>query len=93
MSHADCRTVADETLPAEIVELRARVQAQPASVRASLEPFGAEVLEEARFRGRILTVARDALERLHFDLEVARFDLDATRREREDLRRRLTEGR
>ena len=48
-----------------------------------------EVLEQARFRGRVLWVARDALERLRLDLEMARFDLDVTRRERENLRRLL----
>src|SRR5581483_3643985 len=76
-------------LPAELVELWERVQSQPAEVRAELEPLVADAVEQARFRGRVMTVARDALERLKLDLEMARFDLDATRREREDLRRLL----
>jgi nitric oxide reductase activation protein len=81
-------TVGDD-LPAELVELWERVQSQPAEVRAELEPLVADAVEQARFRGRVMTVARDALERLKLDLELARFDLDATRREREDLRRLL----
>jgi len=48
-----------------------------------------DVLEHAMFRGRIITVARDALERLRLDLDMALFDLDATRRERETLRNLL----
>jgi hypothetical protein len=48
-----------------------------------------EALEEARFRGRVLSFARDALEQLRLDLELTRFDLEATRRERESLRERL----
>ncbi len=79
----------NEALPAELVALRERVQAQPAEVRAELEPIVDEALEHARFRGRILTVARDALEQLRLDLELTRFDLEATRRERESLRERL----
>jgi hypothetical protein len=75
----------------ELVALRRRVQAQPAAVRAELEPMVDEALEEARFRGHVLTVARDALERLRLDLELTRFDLEATRREREWLRERLTD--
>jgi hypothetical protein len=82
-------TPESEPLPAELVALRERVQAQAAEVRAELEPIVDEALEHARFRGRILTVARDALEQLRLDLELTRFDLEATRRERESLRERL----
>jgi hypothetical protein len=73
------------------VALRDRVQAQPTEVRAELEPMVDEALDHARFRSRVLTFARDALERLRLDLEMARFDLEATRRERESLRERLGE--
>ncbi|WP_422930513.1 hypothetical protein [Singulisphaera sp. PoT] len=94
MSHAPLRLAAttEESLPTEMMELWDRIQVQPASVRAELEPLIEDVLENARFRGRVLNVARDALERLKLDLEVARFDLDATRRERESLRQLLDQG-
>lgn len=75
-----------ETMPAELVQLRKRVAEQPEEVRAELGPLVDEVMEEARFRKRVLSVARDALEQLRLDLEMTRFDLDATRREREALR-------
>ncbi len=78
-----------DALPEEWAALMDRVKGLPAGVRADLEPVVAEALEQARFRGRVLDVARDALERLRFDLELTRFDLDATRREREALRRLL----
>jgi hypothetical protein len=61
----------------------------PEAIRTELEPIVDDALEQARFRHRILAVARDALEQLRLDLELARFDLDMTRKEREDLRRRL----
>lgn len=82
---------ANETLPTELVALLERVQALPARVRAELEPMVDDVLDQARFRGRVLSVARDALEQLRLDLEMARFDLEATRRERESLRERLAD--
>jgi len=93
MSDASCQLAqpSSDPLPVELLELRDRVQAQPVEVRAELEPLLDDVLEHARFRGRILSVARDALERLRLDLELARFDLEATRRERETLRQRLSE--
>jgi hypothetical protein len=81
-----------ETIPAELLELRERVRALPLELRTELEPIVAEAMEHARFRDRVLSVARGALEQLRLDLEMARFDLDATRREREDLRRLIAEG-
>ncbi len=88
-SLCDNRTDRPEGLPQEWLTLVDRVRALPREVRADLEPLIADALEQARFRGRVLTVARDALERLRFDLELTRFDLDATRREREALRQLL----
>ena len=95
MSHATCHApnVRGDGLPAEMVELIERIQAQPPEVRAELVPLMEDVLEQVRFRSRILTVARDGLERLRLDLELARFDLEATRRERESLRQLLREQR
>ena len=78
-----------ELPPPELLDLQERVSALPPEVRDALEGAVAEAVEQARFRGRVLTVAREALERLRLELELTRFDLDATRREREDLRRRL----
>ena len=75
-----------ESLPPELIALWERVCTLPASVRAELEPIVTEALDQARFRGRVLAIARDALVRLRLDLELTRFDLDLTRKEREGLR-------
>jgi nitric oxide reductase activation protein len=94
MNHTAERTdgPSREIIPAELLELRERVRALPSELRTELEPIVAEAMEHARFRDRVLSVARDALEQLRLDLEMARFDLDATRREREDLRRLIAES-
>ena len=91
MSHVTTSPAACEALPLELVALRQRVRAQPDDIRAELEPMVDDALEQARFRGRVLTMARDALEQLRLDLELTRFDLEATRREREFLREQLTD--
>ncbi|APW63484.1 hypothetical protein [Paludisphaera borealis] len=78
-------------VPAELFALRERILALPATARAELEPLIDDVLEQAEFRGRVMTIARDALERFRLDLAATRFDLEATRRERESLRARLGE--
>ncbi|MFO0960649.1 MAG: hypothetical protein U0800_24975 [Isosphaeraceae bacterium] len=82
----------EEMLPEEWVLLRDRVRTMPASIRAELEPIVNDALEQAWFRNRVLTVARDALEQLHMDLQITRFDLDATRREREALQQQLDDS-
>ena len=91
MSHASplAVEVPVDAVPPEWIALKDRVDGLPAEVRAELAPFVDQALEHARFRDRVLSIARDALERLRLDLELARFDLDATRREREHLRRLL----
>ncbi|GAC1475623.1 MAG: hypothetical protein NVSMB9_28490 [Isosphaeraceae bacterium] len=75
--------------PAELLELHERVQRQSIEVRDALAPLVEEAMEEALFRNRVLTVARGALVQFKMDLEITRFDLDATRRERESLLSRL----
>jgi hypothetical protein len=78
-----------QALPPELLALDERIRSLPAPVRAELEPIIADALEQARFRGRVLTVAREAIERLRLDLACVQFDLHATRREHEQLRRKL----
>lgn len=76
-------------VPEEMAALRDRIRALPPDARADLEPLMNDVVEQALFRSRVMTIARDALERYKLDLAAVRFDLEATRREREDLRVRL----
>jgi hypothetical protein len=79
-------------VPEELARLAERVGRLPDSVREALLPAMEEALEQAVFRGRVLSLAREALERFRHDMELIRFDLDRTREEREELRRRLREG-
>lgn len=76
-------------VPSELVMLAARVRALPEWLRVELEPMLNDAMEQAVFRGRVLSLARDALSRYRLDLEMARFDLDQTRIESNELRRRL----
>ncbi len=91
MSHATNRLsgLKTETLPQELMELRERVLAQAGPVRAELEPLIEEALECGfRETGR-LRRKRGALQQFKLDLELTRFDLDVTRRERAELLRML----
>jgi hypothetical protein len=81
----DTAPVADQ-FPVELVELKERVLAQPAEIRAELEPLVDDAIEDARFRRNAMLLAREALERFRLDLAMLEFDLEATRREREAFR-------
>ena len=72
-----------ESAPADLVALKERVAGQPSRVRRELEPLIDEVMEHAYFRSRVIWIAREAIERLRIDLAATRFDLEATRRERD----------
>ncbi len=74
-------------VPPELVALRARIRELPEGIRAELEPLADDACEQAGFRGRALSIAREALEQFRLELAAARFDLDITRREREGFRR------
>ncbi len=78
---------AASSVPAELLALRAKIRALPDDVRADLEPLAEDACEQAKFRGRALSLAREALEQFRLELSAARFDLDITRREREGFRR------
>ncbi len=80
------RGLVGDQVPPELVELKERIAAQSADIRAELEPLVEDAMEHARFRGRAMGLARDALERFRLDLAMLEFDLEATRREREALR-------
>ena len=78
-----------ETGATELLELRAKILAQPAEIRSELEPLIEEALEHAKFRDRVLGVAKDALGRYRLDLQMIQFDLEATKREHDLLMERV----
>jgi hypothetical protein len=80
-----------EDLPADILDLAAAFDQLPAEHRANIEPLFARVLESTKRRRRILGLVQDALSQLRLDMKYLMFDLEATRRERDELRRKTEE--
>jgi hypothetical protein len=80
-----------DELPADVVELIAAIDRLPATHRQSVEPAFSRVIESTRRRRRILTLVQDALSQLRLDMKYLMFDLEATRRERDDFRRQSEE--
>ncbi len=83
----------DETgeLPDELVTLGKEITKLPLSVQKELEaPYG-KMVKSIRRRRRILSLVQEALSQLRLDIKYLMFDLDATRKERDQLRKQLDE--
>ena len=81
---------ADE-LPSDLAELIEAVERLPLPQRGELDEILARVTDSTRRRRRILNLVQEALGQLRLDMKYLMFDLEATRRERDDYRQRLEE--
>ena len=80
---------ASEELPREIIDLVEAVARLSIEHRGAMEPILSRVVESTRRRRRILSLVQDALGQLRLDMKYLTFDLEATRRERDEYRRKL----
>ena len=78
-----------EDLPREVVDLTEAVKKLPAEYRAEIEPVLNRVVDSTKRRRRILSLVQDALSQLRLDMKYLAFDLEATRRERDEYRAKL----
>lgn len=78
-----------EELPADVVELAAALAQLPDGLRQPLEHAFSRVIESTKRRRRILSLVQDALGQLRLDMKYLMFDLEATRRERDQYRQEL----
>ena len=78
-----------EELPKDIEQLVAALGKLPPEHRDEIQPLLARVLQSTRRRRRILNLVQDALSQLRLDMKYLMFDLEATRRERDEYRRQV----
>jgi hypothetical protein len=79
-------------IPSEIADLVAVIGQLPHEIREVIDPAIGRVVESTRRRRRILSLVQEALGQLRLDMKYLVFDLEATRRERDDYRRQLEQG-
>ena len=84
-------TVTDD-IPREILDLIDAVENLPAESRQMVAHPLTRVIDSSRRRRRILLLVQDALSQLRLDMKYLAFDLEATRRERDEFRRKLEEA-
>jgi hypothetical protein len=80
-----------DDIPTDLLELIAAVDQLPIEHRVRLLPALRRVTDGSIRRRRILTLVQEALGQLRLDMKYLVFDLEATRRERDNLQDQLTE--
>jgi hypothetical protein len=81
----------NDDIPNDVLELTELLLALPAEHRQKIDPVLSRVLESTKRRRRILGLVQDALSQLRLDMKYLMFDLEATRRERDELRHKSDE--
>ncbi len=80
-----------DDVPREVLDLADAIHSLPVENLRTIEPLLSRVIDSNRRRRRILLLVQDALSQLRLDMKYLAFDLEATRRERDDFRRQLGE--
>lgn len=87
----DSIATTQDQIPADLLRLSEAIHGLPETYAAQLAPLVDAVMESTKRRRRILTLVQDALSQLRLDMKYLMFDLEATRRERDEYRLKLEE--
>ncbi len=71
------------------MELKKHVEQLPLHLRQMLLPLCDRLYHYTRLHSRLLKIAQEAVDQLQLDLKYSQFDIEATRRERDDALRDL----
>jgi len=82
-------TTQDSPHAAELMELAALVETLPPEFKQYFQPAMDRAMENIDRRRRILNFIQEALSQLRLDMKYLMFDLEATRRERDEYRNKL----
>ena len=81
--------ISSQELPRELIDLARNIAALPEEQQLELEVTYNQVVESVRRRRRILALVQEALSQLRLDIKYMMFDLEMTRKERDELRETL----
>ena len=79
----------ENELPRELIDLAKAIAALPDHHQRDLESIYGRVVESVKRRRRILALVQEALAQLRLDIKYLMFDLEVTRKERDELRERM----
>ena len=78
-----------DQVPQELKELHVHIGQLPVYWRDKLLPLCDRLAQYTRLQHRLVRIAQDAVDQLQLDVKYLNFDLEVTRRERDDLLREL----
>jgi hypothetical protein len=78
-----------DVLPAEMLELEKAIQSVQGPEKAQLHLAWQKVSDSFQRRRRILNLVQEALSQLRLDVKYLMFDLETTRKERDQLQAQL----
>jgi len=81
----------EQDLPLEVLNLASAFAELPEEFQVKINPLFERVVESTKRRRRILSLVQDALSQLRLDMKYLIFDLEATRRERDEFKQELDE--
>ncbi len=81
----------DDETPVELQEMAKAIEALPARYQELVTPAMQRVVQCSTRRRRILNLVQEALSQLRLDMKYLIFDLEATRRERDEYKQMLEE--
>jgi hypothetical protein len=81
-----------DVLPAEMLELESVIRQIQGPEKEQLSIAWQRVSDSFQRRRRILNLVQEALSQLRLDVKYLMFDLETTRRERDQLQSRLEDG-
>lgn len=85
---ATTKKLSDQT-PLELQEMAAVIESLPPEYRDRVAPAFCRVVECSTRRRRILNLVQEALSQLRLDMKYLIFDLEATRRERDQYKEKF----
>jgi hypothetical protein len=79
-------------LPAELSELQSAIDGLSTESKLVLQPLFQRVVESTSRRRKILQMVQESIGQLRLDMKYLVFDLEATRRERDELQRQVSDS-
>ena len=79
----------EDDLPRELVDLARAIAVLPEEHQTELDSVYTRVVDSVKRRRRIISLVQEALAQLRLDIKYLMFDLEVTRKERDQLKERL----
>ena len=89
MAKVQCPEWRKDQIPSELIDLKRQIEQLPLPMRQEMLPLCERLYHYTRLHSRLLRIAQEAVDQLQLDVKYLHFDVEATRRERDELMREI----